>query len=158
MLLETWVSIVGYEGLYEISDLGRVRSLQIRGLLGGIMTATRTNRGYYVIGLMNDGVKKQHRLHCLVLTAFVGPRPAGMQGCHGRDDKSDNTLSNLRWDTPKSNIAERQSFNGELNPNAKLSDAQTIEIRDRRLAGELLKTLAAEFGVSGVRISQIARA
>lgn len=152
---EAWKPIPGFEGRYEVSDLGRVRSLNFRGVCGpAVMRTTKNHNGYHVVSL-GSKPKKQFRLHCLVLEAFVGPRPPGMQGCHGRDDKDDNRLENLRWDTPKRNIAERQSFDGEKNPNAKLTNAQTQELKRRVHAGESRDALAAEFGISLTRVRQL---
>lgn len=155
--LEIWHPVPGFVGRYEVSNLGRVRSLQFRS--NGdpeIMTSTRNHAGYHVVTIGKE--RKQFRVHCLVLEAFVGPRPPGMQGCHNDNDKDHNALSNLRWDTPKGNIADREKKFGSDNPNSKLSDEQRSEIATRRKSGETLKSLAQEFGISGVRVSQIAKA
>ncbi len=154
--MENWRPIPEYKGRYEISDQGRVRSLLFRGHPKiQIMKSSRNYAGYHVISLGKE--RRQFRLHCLVLEAFVGPRPSGMQGCHRDDDKENNALSNLRWDTPQGNIADRTPINGEVNPNAKLTDEQTAEIRRRRIAGESGVKLAAEFGLTRTRIYQIAK-
>jgi hypothetical protein len=157
MIEETWKPVVGFEGRYEVSDLGRIRSLQFRSVGGlSLMKPTKNYAGYHVISL-GSNPKRQFRLHVLILEAFVGPRPTGMHGCHGRDDKDDNRLVNLRWDTPKRNIAERQSFDGEKNPNARISDTQREEIRQRLLKGEQAKALAPLYGLTRTRIYQIQR-
>jgi hypothetical protein len=119
------------------------------------MKASENSAGYLVVGL--GAGRKQHRVHCLVLEAFVGPRPAGMQGCHNDSNKLNCALSNLRWDTPKGNIADRRRYDGDDNPNAKLTNEQRDEIKRRRSAGETLRTIAADFDISTVRVSQIAK-
>ena len=119
------------------------------------MWATKNYAGYHVLTLGAD--RKQYRLHCLVLEAFVGPRPAGMQGCHGDNNKDNNALLNLRWDTPKGNITDRRSYVGDANPNAKLTEVDRLTIKARRLAGEALKIIAADYGITSTRVSQIAR-
>ena len=154
--MEIWRPVVGYEGRYEVSNLGNLRSLKFRGVCGeNLMKSSKNYNGYHVVSLGKE--RKQFRLHVLVLEAFVGPRPEGMQGCHRDNDKSNNSLSNLRWDTPKGNISDRRDYSGEGNPNAKLTREQTVEIAARRQDGETTTILAAEFGISNVRVCQIAK-
>lgn len=119
------------------------------------MKATPNYAGYHVVSLSD---RKQYRLHVLILEAFVGPRPAGMQGCHKDNDKSNNTLENLRWDTPVGNTGDRQSYQGQANPNATLTDIQRMEVKQRRLLGERALDLAKEFGITDTRVYQIAKA
>jgi hypothetical protein len=72
-------------------------------------------------------------VHLLVLEAFVGPRPPGLEGCHANDIKADNRLVNLRWDTRKSNTRDKvrndRIARGERNAWAKLTEAKIREIR-----------------------------
>lgn len=116
-----WRAIPGYEGCYEVSDDGRVRSLLRRiAVVAGPrkstevpareMSLTADSRGYQGVGLAKDGLVRTHRVHRLVLLAFVGPPPQGSgYGCHNNGDPSDNRLENLRWDTPAANQADRKS-------------------------------------------------
>lgn len=115
---EEWRPVLGYEGQYEVSDHGRVRSLDreiepysgrgARSVKGRILKPYRSPRNYFRIGLPIPNSRKQRwiRVHVLVLSAFVGPRPPGMQGCHNDGDYCNNHLANLRWDTPSSNIRD----------------------------------------------------
>jgi len=112
---ERWVPIPGYEGYYEASDLGQIRSLD-RLVRGGRGTCLRLIRGHVLkqtvevsggrrtVSLGRDGKWRTLRVHCLVLTAFRGARPRGMVGCHNNGNVSDNRLENLRWDTPSENM------------------------------------------------------
>lgn len=109
---ELWVPVVGYEGLYEVSDLGRVRGLDrvhdngrghLRRLRGRVLKTTALPSGHLYIALCREGVARTARVHRVVLEGFVGPCPSGMQGCHWDGDPTNNTVSNLRWDTPKAN-------------------------------------------------------
>lgn len=99
--------------------------------------------------------------HELVLLAFVGPRPSGMEACHWDGDKRNNRLDNLRWDTPKGNQADRRrlnefpDFRGDANPNAKLSEVQVVEIKSLIAAGVKNHRIAKRFGVSNLVISKI---
>lgn len=105
---ENWLPIPGYEGCYEVSDLGRVRSLdrtikwqhgerRIKGkVLAGIPDKWRRLR----VHLRNGALKEQIYVHRLVLLAFVGPCPDGMEACHHPDPTpTNNRLENLRWGT-----------------------------------------------------------
>lgn len=153
-MIEEWKPVFGFEDRYLVSNLGGLISLAFRG--NGQpkrMVTTKNYAGYHVITLGPE--RKQKRLHVLVLEAFVGPRPTGLQGCHGDNNKDNNRLDNLRWDTPKGNTADRQSYKGSKNPNAKLILSDVLEIRRRRLAGEKLAPIAKDFGVSTTRISQL---
>lgn len=115
---ERWLPIAGYEGRYEVSDCGRVRSLSRRVRAGyGSFRRTpakvlkpggRTLRGtsYLAVTLFLDGVPDRRTVHYLVLETFVGPRPDGLVACHGNGDPVDNRVENLRWDTQSANILD----------------------------------------------------
>ena len=72
--------------------------------------------------------------------------------------KANCALDNLRWDTPKGNVGDRRGYDGDANPNAKITDADRAEIKRRRNSGEKLKDIAIDYGISLVRVSQIATA
>ena len=97
--------------------------------------------GYAVLTISQKGIHKPLgvRLHRLILEAFVGPCPDGMEGCHNDDDKLNNRLSNLRWDTRFGNMADRVARDccnrGEQNGMAKLSDSQRALIREEYAVG-----------------------
>lgn len=111
-ITEEWRAVVGYEGAYEVSNLGRVRSCTrtvrhpMKGrvvVLGRLMSPTVGKNGYWKVGLSREGKRRTMNVHVLVLTAFVGPRPPGMEACHGPSGCLDNSVENLRWDTPSEN-------------------------------------------------------
>lgn len=124
---EEWRPIVGFEGRYEISDHGNVRSLDRYETLsnghrrfhrGGPKAATLNPTGYRYVHLRRDAQGCKRFVHALVLEAFVGPRPApGMHGCHNDGNPLNNHVANLRWDTPKGNVADKRihGTNHELN-------------------------------------------
>lgn len=110
-MAETWVPVAGYEGRYEVSDLGRVRSLtrkNSRGRLrqGRLLRPRKTSRDHLSVAFYVDRVRRDFQIHHLVLEAFVGPRPDGMEGCHWDDDPANNSLDNLRWDTRSANVLD----------------------------------------------------
>jgi hypothetical protein len=113
---ETWLPIAGHDG-YEVSDLGRVRSVDrtiLRKRRGGPMPARYKGRilvaspssGYPAVMLSGSKPRRAY-VHHLVLEAFVGPRPAGHEAAHADGDKLNSTLANLRWATPKENNADK---------------------------------------------------
>jgi hypothetical protein len=112
-MTETWKAVSGYEGLYEVSDLGRVRSrdravphrsLGQITLKGKVLKPYRNRYGYPVVSLSREGrVVRGRAVHRIVLDAFVGSRREGMEACHGDGNKTNNRLSNLRWDTSSEN-------------------------------------------------------
>ncbi len=165
--METWKSVLGYGGLYEVSDQGRVRSLDRvvesyggrEGLRRGRVLRPGGGGPYSSVQLSMAGRVRTVRIHTLVLEAFVGPRPDGLEACHANGDPADNRLTNLRWDTRVANCADRarhgRTRRGERHHNAVLSDQDVHEIRRRRAAGETGVSLAAEFGVSPAQISRV---
>lgn len=99
---ERWKSIKGYEGLYEVSDWGRVRSLNYGKVK--VLSPIDNGKGYLRVMLCKDGKKKQFLVHRLVWVSFRGTIPKGMQINHLNEDKSDNRLSNLEMVTAKQNV------------------------------------------------------
>lgn len=110
--MEEWRAVPGYDGVYEVSDMGGVRSLPKVDAQGGrrklrVFKPSKMDAwGHLGVKLRRDGVVKSRYVHQLVLEAFVGPRPDGAVACHWNDVPDDNRLSNLRWDTPAGNRAD----------------------------------------------------
>lgn len=108
---ENWLPVVGFEGSYEVSDMGRVRSvdrLDTRGRhrRGRMRSLVIMRSGHLTVTLRVDGRRVRKLVHHLVLEAFVAPRPAGLDGCHWNDNPQDNRPENLRWDTRSANILD----------------------------------------------------
>jgi hypothetical protein len=102
---EQWRPVSGWVG-YEVSDLGQVRSSRrgrVQVLRGGV-----DPRGYRNVTLFRGArsTKRQVWVHALVIEAFVGPRPEGMQVRHLNGDPTDNRLSNLAYGSPAENVAD----------------------------------------------------
>jgi hypothetical protein len=158
---ETWFEITDWPD-YEVSDHGNVRSWKGRGKARAdqpmLRSLTLNSYGYLVAQLYRGGWKHPVPVHKLVLTAFSGPRPAGMHGCHNNGVKTDNRLSNLRWGTPKSNEADKDlhgtSTRGERHHAARLTAVDVAAIRAHRgfLTGRHLSEI---FGVNPGHISAI---
>lgn len=115
---ERWLPVVGWEGYYEVSDHGNVRSVDrtivtslgvVRRLRGVPLIATPGRDGRRTVKLSLRCAPITKVVHQLVLLAFLGPRPdPTMQGCHENGDHADDHLTNLRWDTASSNMLDKQ--------------------------------------------------
>lgn len=121
---ERWLPIEGFVGSYEVSDLGRVRSLPRtvpRGngtypVRGRILKFRWDEHGRPAVMLHGPGgYERQVFVHHLVLEVFVGPRPDGLECCHFNDDPTDNRLENLRWDTKAANAHDKVRNGGDYN-------------------------------------------
>lgn len=160
---ERWLPVVGFEGLYEVSDQGRVRSLGRIDSLGRswprkIMTPGNGGRGYAKVDFRKDGRYWPVYVHVAVLAAFVGERPAKHEGAHNNGLLRDNRLSNLAWKTHGDNEADKLAhgtrLRGTSHPNARLTRSDVVRIRATDApAGEL----AFEHGVTENHIRAIRR-
>ena len=157
---EEWRPVGGFEGQYEVSSLGRVKSLPkvvSRGR-GPFVTKERIIggrsrcAGYPIVHI---GAKCRY-IHALVLEAFVGPRPSDFEACHNNGDRTDNRAENLRWDTPSANQNDRAkhgtSNRGERCGTSILTSEQVIEIMR---SSERTSVLARLYGVAPQTISGI---
>ena len=111
---ERWLPVVGYEGSYEVSDHGRMRSLDrvSRGRDGiprkqrGALMNPPTSGRYQIVFLHKDGEREQEYVHRVVARAFLGECPPGLVVCHWNDNGVDNRLSNIRYGTPGDNVQD----------------------------------------------------
>lgn len=106
------------------------------------------NRGGLLIALCRDGEKYRRHVHRLVLEAFLGACPPGMEGCHNNGDATDNHIENLRWDTHHNNMLDKIKHGtiakGSRHGCAKLIESQILEIRwliDRGISQDRLARL-----------------
>lgn len=167
---EVWKPILGYEGRYEVSSEGNIRSVPRRAY-GGVNNktwrdipqkeiyqheATRKTVPYRQVCLWIGTKGKTFKVHRLVLEAFVGRCPVGMQACHNDGNSLNNKLGNLRWGTAAENVADiarhGRRMIGSANHKAKLSEDQVIAIR-RSL--DTPSQIAKQYGVSEGNVRQI---
>ncbi len=98
-----WVPIPDTDRRYWVSTAGDVWS----ALTGRVLRPYTNSKGYLVVDLHLDRDRRRALVHHVVLEAYVGPRPAGMEACHRDDDKTDNRALTLRWDSREANRAEK---------------------------------------------------
>jgi len=110
--------------------------------------------GYFVINLCKDGKIFHKRVAHLILETFIGKRPQGMECCHNSGKPADDSLKNLRWDTPKNNQADKLKHNtdncGERNGRSKLNELQVRIIKKypEKVSKNVCDFLAGIFKVS----------
>jgi len=131
---EEWRDVVGYEGHYKVSSLGRVKSLQRIVYRGNgepnpvkerILKPFLHPNGYLGVNLRPN--KKTHHIQRLVAIAFYGYKP-GMHADHINNDKKDNSVANIRWLTPQENLSRRRFQVGQEHHASKFTSNQVIEI------------------------------
>ena len=161
---EIWKPVPGYEGKYEVSDQGRVRSLD-RPCVGKdgrsefhpgkILNPDKTIRGGYLDVSLRDGEKRKHRtVHSLVAEVFLGERPNGCDVMHLNGDRTDNRVENLRYGTRKENLNQTYEYGGKQ-ANGKLSVEDVKAVRGRIRSGERIATIADSYGVNTAAIYHI---
>lgn len=102
-MVEIWRDIEGYEGLYQVSSLGRVKLLDYRHTGKERIMKVRRNNGYLIVGLCRDGKQKTFKVHRLVATAFISNPENLPQINHKDEDKTNNIVENLEWCSAKYN-------------------------------------------------------
>lgn len=125
------------------------------------MKGSKTPRGYIIASLSDGRRRCQRPVHQLVLEAFVGPCPPGMECCHEDNNHGNNRLSNLRWDTHKANMADavRQGVApiGSKCGMSKLTEADVPEIMRLVAAGATYEAVGRRYGVDCSQVSRIVR-
>jgi NUMOD4 motif len=160
-----WRPVPEYDGFYEASHWGLVRSVRhmtAAGWRGGILLSPFLDGdGYYRVNLSRLGAVKSIPVHVIVLLTFAGPPEPGQQGRHGPGGRLDNRWpENLCWGTPLENSDDKYRDGtmacGERQGNAKLTAADVREIRFCRAYGESTPELALRFSISQVHVRRIA--
>jgi hypothetical protein len=158
---EIWNDINGFDG-YQISSVGNVRSFWRRVNMEWVKVPSRpkplrhsiAKKGYHMARLQDrsSGKQKLVSVHLLVLKSFVGPRPDKYHdGCHLDDDKDNNSIKNLAWNTKHKNLQDRFKNKG----GEKLSKEQIGQIREMISNGNNQSLIASQFGVCQSHISRI---
>src|ERR1051326_2347282 len=157
---EEWRPAVGFEGQYEVSNHGRVRT--VSRLMPGFVSGA----GYHQVNVIHTEIKKGKRtkkrsVHLLVAEAFLGPRPKGMVINHKDGNKRNNNASNLEYMTQPDNLRHAWVTGlmrkGEDRPETKLTNADVLEIKRLLTHRKLFhREIAERFGVKREVVSRIA--
>lgn len=147
-----WRDIVGYEGYYQVSNTGIVRSLdrhdcRNRFRPSKIMTQSNDSDGYKLVTLSKDGKHKTAKVHQLVAVAFVPNTNNYPEINHKDENKANNAATNLEWCTTRYNLTYGHRLDnviGESAPTHKLTEAQVKEIR------AIYKIRSPQFGQSAL--------
>lgn len=149
---EIWVPVLGYEGRYEVSNLGRIKSFYHcdKKLITPKIKAIQTNpNGYKTITLSVNRRVKGFMVSRLVLAAFDKPMPSTIDCRHLDGDKSNNKLNNLKWGTRKENEADKLLHGtrplGETNGASKMKSDQILKIRELHEQGLNSRQIADMF-------------
>jgi hypothetical protein len=166
---EIWKDIPGYEGAYQASSLGRIKSLDrtVRNIggtrvhRGRVLKQSQHSAGYMMVVTCCEGKTKSHAVHRLVIRAFNGLPEEGMQTCHNDGNPSNNRIENLRYDTIPNNHSDKRKHGtlrrGEACSFSTITDDIVIDMRHRRASGEPLPSLVKDYGMSKSNISKICR-
>ena len=126
-----WLPVVGYEGLYEVSDEGEIKSLPRNTTSGGILKqSVNKKNGYCYVGLHKENKSTTHRVHVLLMKAFCPNNDFDENGLpfevdHIDGDKQNNSLSNLQWLSHKDNMRKRKNVRYQTKA---VIDLDTLEI------------------------------
>jgi hypothetical protein len=162
--MERWRAIPGWEGLYEISRTGQVRSVErvvyfadgrVREYAAVERATHKDGFGYQKVTLKGKGRNQRVLIHQAVAAAWVGPRPDGLEVCHNDGNKLNNTVENLRYDTRKANHADA-ARHGTLKRPRKITDDAVAAIRAARGVVPQLE-LAKRHGISKTHVCNIQR-
>lgn len=148
---------------YRFGDDGSISSCRSRMGLTQDWHSIRPKqvsiRGHQQVSLYIGGTKANRYVHRLILEAFVGPCPPGMECCHADGDPTNNRLDNLRWDTRKANTADSIRHGtkprGSKHHRSKLTDDDIRAIRRLRDGGMILRLIAERYGVTRPQIGSI---
>ena len=165
-----WRPVLGFEGLYEVSSCGSIRSLQridrTKSRCGNLYTRTLSSvllkpaliHGYRYVILRKDGKSVNKKVSRMLCEAFHGPSVKGMQAAHLNNVRDDDRVDNLIWATNKENSAHKLIHGtqpmGETSPNAKITEKQVKDARARHARGESFGSIARSFGVGRKTISR----
>lgn len=154
----SWIPVPGYEGLYEINEMGQIFILKSKKL--------RKNKlwknGYIGVNLYKNRKYKIHCLHRLLLQAFRPiPNDENLQAAHLNGIKTDNRLENLIWATTKENASHKKLHGtigeGSKNAMSKLTDADILEIERLYNKGFSSTKIGHRLGISGSSVARIMR-
>ncbi len=165
---EIWKQIVGYEGCYEISSLGSVKSME-RVVINGVRNKSIKSRilkqwatptGYIYVTLSKNGVRKNEIVHILAATAFIDNPDKKPQVNHIDGVKSNNRICNLEWNTAKENCDHKINVlkkhnKGDSHPSSKLNSLEVESIRKMYTDGVRQSIISEKYSIAKNHVSDI---
>jgi hypothetical protein len=170
MSKEIWLPVKGFEGRYEVSNFGSIRSLDMyinnphgskSFKKGRTLRQTKNGKGYLAVKLCLNGLQKSLVVHRIVAEAFVPNKMNYPQVNHLNGIKSDNRTDNLEWCTNRQNIIHAynngliKTNKGEAHHMSKLKQTEVDEIRVFLSNGETMSSLARKYSVTVTSIYHI---
>jgi len=156
--MENWTDVVSFQGFYQVSDHGRVRSMRRvitrkngrkHTVQSRVLKPGRTKAGYPIVALFQQGKQTMAYIHHLVLEAFVSPRPPDLECRHLNGVEADCRLGNLKWGTRSSNQRDRvphgTSNRGKRNGSARLTPVAVREIRRLKASGTTVTDICSRY-------------
>lgn len=151
--LEVWKDIKDYEGIYQVSNFGNVKSLGNEfSRKERFLKLSPQSKGYLTVVLQKNATRKMVLVHRIVAEHFIGNTESKPQVNHINGDKTDNSIENLEWVSHKENldhaIKNNLTLKGEENRNSKLKDVDVINIHSLLQKGITIKELSESYNVS----------
>lgn len=168
-MTEIWKDIKGYEGLYQVSNLGRVKSLDIVDRLGrkhksNIKYQNDNGNGYLIVNLKHNGKQKNHLVHRLVAEAFIENPENKKEVNHIDGDKLNNRVDNLEWVSRSENLKHafklglNKNLKGINHPKFKLTIEQVKFIKENAIPHDpeySFENLGRKFNISSTVVKKI---
>jgi len=166
MTIELWKDIENYKGFYQVSDYGQIKRIENTSgtYIGRILKPQIYHNKYLYVTLCKNTQKKKLLIHRLVLEAFVGFCPSGLECRHLDGNRQNNKLNNLKWGTRSENQYDSIKHGTRFQPDnhgskqwlAKLTDNKVKEIKHLLMSGVSQIQIAKQFHVCPTTISRIA--
>lgn len=157
MKKEIWKDIKGYEGLYQVSNIGRIKSFKRNE---SIMQPNDNGKGYLQVGLTKNGKRSYFKIHRLVAEVFI-PNPDNKPEVNHIDgNKKNNTVENLEWCTTKENCQHRQKTglgNIEAATKAKYKSVLKYDLKTGKILEEFESAKAAALSLQSNKSDNVAR-
>lgn len=159
---EAWADVLGYEGVYQVSTLGRVRRVggSARARATRVLKDCDNGNGYRYIKLCSNGVPRNHYVHILMAQAFL-PNPENKPQVNHIDGvKSANRIDNLEWATLSENMLHAADMGltkvkGEENSMSRYTCVEILEIRRLFAEGHNQRAIGRRFGMSFANVNRV---
>ena len=143
-MAETWKDVPGFEGKYQVSNCGNVRSVPGGHRSGGLLKPGKSSNGYLTVALYKDSKSVSYLIQDLVMAAFVGPKPPHCVTRHMDDNREHNSLDNLQYGSQSENYKDVYRLGGT---HKKLTADDVLDIRKSLEMGEDKHVLAEKYNV-----------